>query len=108
MKTYLVLLVSIASVGLGQIPQVIAQQTAPTLSEQTLRDTERSRGASGSLYDQSGGGLNVMQLIHNANLRGNTTEQEFRNRQNENLDSAVDSFRKQRNSEIKIEFTPRP
>ncbi len=81
--------------------QVIAQPAAPTLSEQTLRETQRS----GSLYDQSGGGLNVMQLIHNANLRGNTTPEQFQSRQQENLDEAIEAFRKRNSAELKIDFS---
>lgn len=81
-----------------------AQPPAPTLSEQTLRDADRDRGSSRSLYDQ-GGGFNVMQLLHNANLKGNSTPEQFQQRQDESLNDAVNSFRRQRPSELKIDFS---
>lgn len=88
-----------ASLGLAY--PAVAQQTAPTLSEQTLRESNQNR----SIYEQ-GGGLNIMQLIHNANLRGNTTSEEFRSRQNETIDSAVEAFRKRRQNPVQIQIAP--
>ena len=101
MKKLLILVIASLLAPLYGVSSAFAQQTAPTLSEQTLRDTQRS----GSLYDQSGGGLNVMQLIHNANLRGNTTFEQFQSRQQENLNEAIETFRKRNSSELKIDFS---
>jgi len=101
MKKLLLLVIAVCLAPLCAVGSVTAQQTAPTLSEQTLRETQRA----GSLYDQSGGGLNVMQLIHNANLRGNTTPEQFQSRQEENLNEAVDAFRKRNSSELKIDLS---
>jgi hypothetical protein len=100
MKKLLLLAIASLLLPLSGVGSASAQ-TAPTLSEQTLKETQRS----GSLYDQSGGGLNVMQLIHNANLRGNTTPEQFQSRQQENLNEAVEAFRKRNSSELKIDFS---
>jgi hypothetical protein len=77
-----------------------ASSASPNLSDQTLKETQQA----GSLYDQ-GGGLSVMQLIHNANLRGQTTPEQFQSRQKESLDEAIESFRKRNNTELKIDFS---
>lgn len=77
-----------------------ASSASPNLSDQTLKETQQA----GSLYDQ-GGGLNVMQLIHNANLRGQTTPEQFQSRQKESLEEAIESFRKRNNTELKIDFS---
>ncbi|MFN3926686.1 MAG: hypothetical protein ACK4QL_05045 [Pseudanabaenaceae cyanobacterium] len=103
MKTSILLTVAVGAYSLA-CWQALAQSTASTLSEQTLRETDRRSG----MYDQSGGGLNVMQLIHNANLRGNTTPEEFNRRQSESLDEAVEAFRKRRTTEVKLEFNRQP
>jgi hypothetical protein len=102
MKNYMIALL-LPSLFVG-VNEILAQPPAPTLSEQTLRDADRDRGSSRSLYDQ-GGGFNVIQLIHNANLRGNTTPEQFQQRQDESLDSAIDSLRRQRSSELNINFS---
>jgi hypothetical protein len=102
MKNYTIALL-LTSLLIG-VSETLAQPSAPTLSEQTLRDAEKERGASRSLYDQ-GGGFNVIQLIHNANLRGNTTPEQFQQRQNESLDEAINALRRQRSGELNVDFS---
>ena len=80
----------------GAIAQV---NNAPTLSEQTLRDTQQQeRGA----LSVGGSNLNLLQLINNINLAGGKSPEQFRANQAESLDDAVSTFRDQQRREIKI------
>jgi len=79
---------------------MIAQvNNAPTLSEQTLRDTQQQeRGA----LSVGGSNLNLLQLINNINLAGGKSPEQFRANQAESLDDAVSNYRDQQRREIKI------
>ncbi|PZU95824.1 MAG: hypothetical protein DCE90_11775 [Pseudanabaena sp.] len=78
----------------------IAQvNTAPTLSEQTLREAQQQERGSLSV---GGSNVNLLQLINQINLAGGRSPEQFSKDQNESFDEAVSTFRKQQQREIKI------
>ncbi|CAN1213022.1 hypothetical protein TUMEXPCC7403_22655 [Tumidithrix helvetica PCC 7403] len=86
---------SVAGVG-----RVAAQTTgATTLSDQTLKDNQQ---AGGSPYTITGSNLNIMQLIHNSQLNGGRSSDQFREQQNDSINSAVEGFKTQRTQELKL------
>ncbi len=72
-----------------------AAQTAPTTSttpaQQALQETQDTR----SLYSVGNSNLNVMQLIHNANLLNGRSPEQFNSDQAESFNDAVKNFRSQ-------------
>ncbi|MEE3716519.1 hypothetical protein V2H45_07160 [Tumidithrix elongata RA019] len=89
---------SLTVLGMGRVE---AQTTpgATTLSDQTLKDGQQ---LGGSAYTITGSNLNLMQLIHNAQLNGGRSSDQFREEQNDSLNSAVEGFKAQRNQELKL------
>lgn len=80
----------------GAIAQI---NTAPTLSEQTLRETQQQeRGSLGI----AGSNVSLLQLINNINLAGGKTPEKFRADQAESFDEAVSNFRNQQRREVKF------
>jgi hypothetical protein len=80
--------------------EAIAQvNSAPTLSEQTLRDARQQEQSPLSI---GGSNLNIMQLINNINLAGGKSPEQFSSEQSESLDDAVQNFRNQQRRDIKI------
>jgi hypothetical protein len=70
-------------------------QTVPTTSttpaQQAIQETQDSR----SLYSVGNSNLNVMQLIHNANLLNGRSSEQFNSDQAESFNDAVKNFRSQ-------------
>jgi len=80
----------------GAIAQI---NTAPTLSEQTLRETQQQeRGPLGI----GGSNVSLLQLINSINLAGGKTPEKFRADQAESFDEAVSNFRNQQRREVKF------
>jgi|GEM_PF-615946 len=94
-------LVAMGAMAIAACPSQAFSQvnTAPTLSEQTLRDAQQQERSPMSI---GGSNLNIMQLINNINLAGGKSPEQFRSEQSESLNEAVDNFRKQQRREIKI------
>jgi hypothetical protein len=65
--------------------------TSTTPSQQALQETQDSR----SLYSVGNSNLNVMQLIHNANLLNGRSPEQFNSDQAESFNEAVQQFRSQ-------------
>ena len=87
---------SATTIASGAIAQV---NTAPTLSEQTLREAQQQEKSSLSI---GGSNLNILQLINNINLANGKSPEKFRADQAESLEDAVTNFRNQQRREIKI------
>jgi hypothetical protein len=82
-----------AAVAIAQV------NTAPTLSEQTLRDSQQQEKSPLSV---GGGNLNILQIINNLNLSGGRSPEQFRANQEESLDETITNFRSQQRREVKI------
>ena len=80
----------------GAIAQI---NTAPTLSEQTLRDSQQQEKSPLSV---GGGNLNILQLINNLNLANNKSPEQFRASQDESLDETISTYMNQQRREVKI------
>jgi hypothetical protein len=71
--------------------------SAPTLSEQTLRESQQTRGS--SPFSIGNGDLTLTDLIHRANLSNGQSADQVNRKQSESLNEAVEAFRSQRNSQ---------
>jgi hypothetical protein len=80
----------LAASGLNAVAQTVPT-TSITPAQQALQDTQDTR----SLYSVGNSNLNVMQLIHNANLLNGRSSEQFNNDQAESLNDAVKNFRSQ-------------
>ena len=80
----------LAASGLSAVAQTVPT-TSITPSQQALQETQGSQ----SLYSAGNSNLNVMQLIHNANLLNGRSSEEFNNDQAESFNDAVKNFRSQ-------------
>ena len=80
----------LAASGLSAVAQTVPT-TSTTPAQQALQETQDSR----SLYSVGNSNLNVMQLIHNANLLNGRSSEQFNNDQAESLNDAVKNFRSQ-------------
>jgi hypothetical protein len=76
--------------GLSAVAQTVPT-TSTTPAQQALQETQDSR----SLYSVGNSNLNVMQLIHNANLLNGRSSEQFNSDQAESLNDAVNNFRSQ-------------
>lgn len=85
--------VAMGAMAIATFPsQALSQvNTAPTLSEQTLRDAQQQERSPMSV---GGSNLNIMQLINNINLAGGKSPEQFRSEQSESLNEAVNKDRK--------------
>ncbi len=100
LKTLSLAAMSLVSAAIFIPTGAIAQiNNAPTLSEQTLRDTQQQEKGALSV---GGSNLNLLQLINNINLAGGKSPEQFRANQAESLDEAVSTFRDKQRREIKI------
>jgi hypothetical protein len=79
-----------AGSSLSAVAQTVTT-TQTTQSQQALQETQDSR----SLYSAGNSNLNVMQLIHNANLLNGRSPEQFNNDQAESMNDAVLQFRSQ-------------
>ena len=94
-------IVAMGAMAIATLPsQALSQvNTAPTLSEQTLRDAQQQERSPLSV---GGSNLNIMQLINNINLAGGKSPEQFQAEQSESLNEAVNTYREQQRREIKI------
>ncbi|NJK35636.1 MAG: hypothetical protein HC919_12160 [Oscillatoriales cyanobacterium SM2_2_1] len=70
---------------------------APTLSEQTLRESQQTRGA--SPFGIGNGDLTLTDLIHRANFSSGRSADQVNRQQTESLNDAVETFRSQRRNQ---------
>jgi hypothetical protein len=82
--------VLVAASGLSAAAQTVTT-TQTTQSQQALQETQDSR----TIYSVGNSNLNVMQLIHNANLLNGRSPEQFNNDQTESLNEVVLQFRAQ-------------
>jgi hypothetical protein len=80
----------LAASGLSAVAQTVPT-TSTTPSQQAIQETQDSR----SLYSVGNSNLNVMQLIHNANLLNGRSSEQFNSDQSESFNDAVKNFRSQ-------------
>ncbi len=100
-KKLLGIAISSSALCLFTVSGALAQNSDTTdartpLSQQALRELQDSR----SLYSTGSNGLNVMQLIHNANLTGGKSTTEFSTEQSEALNDAAKEFRQQQRQKL--------
>jgi len=99
-KTISLAAMSLVSAAITIPTSAIAQiNTAPTLSEQTLRDTQQQEKDPLSI---GGSNLNLLQLINSINLAGGKSPEKFSADQSESLDEAVSTFKNQQRRDIKL------
>ncbi|MFN9606903.1 MAG: hypothetical protein ACK571_01345 [Pseudanabaena sp.] len=99
-KTISVVATSLVSTTIFTVAGAIAQvNTAPTLSEQTLREAQQQEKGSMNI---GGSNLNLLQLMNSINLAGGKSPEQFRASQGEALDDAVSNFKNQQRREVKF------
>ncbi|WP_055075178.1 hypothetical protein [Pseudanabaena sp. 'Roaring Creek'] len=96
-------IVSASMIGAaGAIAQI---NNAPTLAEQTLRDSQQQERSSLSI---GGSNVNLLQLMNSINLAGGKSPEQFRASQSESFDEAVSTFRNQQKRDVQISIPANP
>jgi hypothetical protein len=75
------------------------------LSQQTLNEFSRTNRSNYSI-DGSDSGLNFTDIIHNHNLFGGTTPDQFRSKNSKSINSTIEEFRSQQRQQIVETQTP--
>jgi hypothetical protein len=84
-----------------EINGAIAQVPPPPVSQQSLQEFQQPN-QSGFSLGSNGSGLNLLQLLQNANLLNSKSAAEVRAGQNETLEEASLQFRKQQRQQLGI------
>ena len=100
LKNIFLNMITLGSAAMFAATGAIAQvNTASTLSEQALRDSQQQEKSPLSV---GGSNLNILQLINNLNLANNKSPEQFRASQDESLDETISNYMNQQRREVKI------
>jgi len=84
----------------GLASGAMAQTTSTPLSQQSLQEFQQNNQSSNPLG--GGNGLNILQLIHNANLLNGKSSAELSTSQQESFDAATQEFRLQQRQKLNV------